>query len=270
MSHQSISGSLELGKAIKLRRNELHLTIEEAASRAGVGTKTWSRYESGGAIRKDKSKGICKALNWHNIPEDDANISNTLDLNEYKKHKVWSPYLADSLGEIAAVSFAIGSDILLDHIEEDLQELSSMPRGTHIGELSVSMLESVLPAQFLMRYDYDFLYLLQTTTTHFRAAAPAETQIIAHSVMEELVLYLIMEEAIAFMEIADFSMAAEDDSNYNWDSWAFDIFDDMDVVTFLFSGMYLDSSNPYHFDHWPERQFYCEQNNIEEVPDEEL
>lgn len=270
MSQPSIPGSLELGKAIKLRRSELHLTIEEAASRAGVGTKTWSRYEAGGAIRKDKSKGICKALNWHNIPENDTDTSNTFDLNEYKKHKVWSPYLADNLGEIVAVSFSIGSDILLDHVKEDLQEISSMPRGTHIGELGISMLESVLPSQFLMHYDYDFLYLLKTTISHFRAAASAGIQIIAHSVMEELVLYLIMEEAIAFMEIADFNIAEEDASNYNWDSWAFDIFDDMDVVTFLYSGMYLDSSNPYHFGHWLERQFYYEQSDIEEVIDEDL
>jgi len=44
----------------KHRRSMLNLTIEEAASKAGVGTKTWSRYEAGGSIRKDKSKGICK------------------------------------------------------------------------------------------------------------------------------------------------------------------------------------------------------------------
>ncbi len=38
------------------------MTIVEAASRAGVGTKTWYRYESGASIRSDKVKGICKAL----------------------------------------------------------------------------------------------------------------------------------------------------------------------------------------------------------------
>ena len=39
MAQRSIQGDQELGRKIKHRRNELNLTIEEAASRAGVGTK---------------------------------------------------------------------------------------------------------------------------------------------------------------------------------------------------------------------------------------
>ena len=46
MNNKILKGSPELGSKIKQRRNELGLTIEEAASKAGVGTKTWSRYES--------------------------------------------------------------------------------------------------------------------------------------------------------------------------------------------------------------------------------
>ncbi len=259
MGAKSIKGSLELGKSIRRRRNELNLTIEEAALKAGVGTKTWSRYEAGESIRKDKSKGICKALNWHSIQEDDSDASNTFDLNKYKKHEAWSPYLADNFGEIAAASFTIGSDILLDNLQQDVEELSSMPRGSHLGEISISLLGSDLPPQFLMRYDYDFLYILRTTIINFRTIAPMGNQIIAHSVMEELALYLIMEESQSFMEIMDFSMDSDDMESYsNWDSWAFDIFDDMDIVTFLYTDTYLDNSHPYHFDHWLDTQFYCE------------
>ena len=47
MAQKKIQGSEDLARQIKSRRNELVLTIEEAASRAGVGTKTWSRYEAG-------------------------------------------------------------------------------------------------------------------------------------------------------------------------------------------------------------------------------
>ena len=54
MAPKTILSNEDLGKKIKVRRNELRLTIEEAASRAGVGVKTWCRYESGGSIRKDK------------------------------------------------------------------------------------------------------------------------------------------------------------------------------------------------------------------------
>ena len=57
MSSRVIEGSLTLDNAIKQRRNELKLTIELAASKAGVGTKTWSRYEAGRSIRQDKSEG---------------------------------------------------------------------------------------------------------------------------------------------------------------------------------------------------------------------
>ena len=70
MAPKTILSNEDLGKKIKVRRNELRLTIEEAASRAGVGVKTWCRYESGGSIRKDKCKGICKALNWRSFTSE--------------------------------------------------------------------------------------------------------------------------------------------------------------------------------------------------------
>lgn len=62
MTQKTIQGNADLAKQIRLRRSELGLTIEEAASRAGVGTKTWCRYEAGESIRSDKCKGVCKAL----------------------------------------------------------------------------------------------------------------------------------------------------------------------------------------------------------------
>lgn len=68
MAQKTIQGNKELARQIKSRRNELGLTIEEAASRAGVGTKTWCRYEAGESIRMDKCKGVCKALNWGVLP----------------------------------------------------------------------------------------------------------------------------------------------------------------------------------------------------------
>ena len=255
MSVKTIKGSMELAKSIKHRRSELNLTIEEAASRAGVGTKTWSRYEAGASIRKDKSQGICKALNWHSFPNEASNENNTFDLNNYKKHEAWSQYLADNFGEAVAISFVIGSDILLDHLQQDINELSSMPKGSHLGEIGASWLESNLPPQFLMRYDYDFLYVLQSVITRFRTIASRGNQIIAHSVIEELALYLIMENSQFFMESIDSNVGADDMDSY--DGWVFDIFDDMDIVTFLFSNQVLENSHPYHFDHWLELQFYC-------------
>ena len=52
MAQKSISGTLKLAEKIRARRNELHLTIEEAAKRAGLGTKTWCHYKILGKANK--------------------------------------------------------------------------------------------------------------------------------------------------------------------------------------------------------------------------
>ena len=163
MAQKTIPGNKFLAMQIKLRRNELGLTIEEAASRAGVGTKTWSRYEAGESIRRDKSKGICKALNWYSLPDQDEENSEQISVEEYKNHEAWSQFLNSEFGIRAAISFAAGSDILLDHIKEDMAELASMPVGTHIGQLDLSWLNGSLPEQFLMQYNYEFLYQMKST-----------------------------------------------------------------------------------------------------------
>lgn len=255
MSIKTIRGSNELAQKIKSRRNELGLTIEDAASRAGVGTKTWSRYEAGESIRTDKCKGICKALNWREFPNSD-NKSKSL-LEECRKHKAWSQFLADDYGDWAAISFAIGSDILLDYINQDLSDLGSMPFGTHIGQLNTSFIKDELPAQFLLQYDYDFLYQMKCTLEKLRDCAGFGIEIIAHSVMDELVIYLSNEEAKTYVALSDESFEPNKKEKYDYEKdWMFDLFDDMDIVTFLYSDYYLDKDHPYHFAHWADQQFY--------------
>lgn len=257
MSQKVIQGTRKLAETIKSRRQELGLTIEEAASRAGVGTKTWCRYEAGESIRQDKAKGICKTLNWHVMPgKTDENVDR-FDLKKYKMHDAWSKFLCDRFGEAAAISFTIGSDIVLDYIEEDLNELSKMPRGTHVGELPVSMMKDILPAQFVMRYDYEFIYQLKFTVEKLRKIARYSDCFLAHNVMQEIAVYLFMEESKFLMECMIPEMEAYGVSGLDmWDEWAFDLFEDMDVVTCLYSGDYLTPDHTYHFDHWSEYQFH--------------
>lgn len=259
MSQKAIKGSQKLGEAIKNRRQELGLTIEDAASKAGVGTKSWCRYESGESIRSDKAKGICKALNWYAFPNEDSKDKNAFDIEYYRNHDAWSPYICEQFGQAAAISFIIGSDIVLEHIKDDLSELSTFPRGSHIGQLPVSMLKDSLPQQFLMRYDYDYLYQLKTTVLQLIKNATNPKGFVAHSVMEELAIYLFMEEASAFMECmsAEMESIGIDDLD-ELNDWAFDLFDDMDIVTCLYSNRFLTEDNMYHFDHWTENQFYNE------------
>ncbi len=257
MPQKTIKGSEALAQRIKGRRNELGLTIEEAAFRAGVGTKTWCRYEAGESIRQDKCKGICKALNWRDFPEDTLVEDDMFSPEAYQKHKAWSVFLAENYGFGAAAAFAVGSDMLLDYIEQDLADLATMPVGTHIGQLSASFISAELPPQFLMRYDYDFLYCMKCTLILMRERAGANMDMTAHSVMEELILYLCDQEAKCFLEITNgaFDFGEEDDFDWSED-WVFDLLEDMDIVTCLYSDEVLDEEHIYHFSHWNEKLFF--------------
>lgn len=257
MGQKTIQGTPKLAEAIKSRRQELGLTIEEAASRAGVGTKTWCRYEAGESIRQDKAKGICKTLNWRGLPDENANDADEFHLEEYKHHEAWSDALYKRFGEAVAISFVIGSDLVLDYLEDDLEELSQMPRGTHVGQLSGSMMKGILPEQFLMRYDYDFLYQLRINVKELRAAAHYQDRFLAHSVIQEMLVYLFAEESKFLMEsmwqeMEDCGVSGMD----QLEDWPYDLFDDMDIVTYLYSDEYVTPDHAYHFDHWADQQFY--------------
>ena len=253
MNQRSIPGNQFLAQAIRSRRSELNLTIEEAAKRAGVGTKTWCRYEAGEAIRNDKCKGICKALNWRKLPineEENKKNETLLNISDYRKSEYWSKIIEKEYGETAALSFIIGSELLEDYIITDIDELSKMPKGSHIGELGASLLVDRLPKQFLIRYDYEFLFAMQWTLNNLKIRIKNGTKLIVHSVMEELIIYLIVDEARTFLEDMDYK------SEEGWDEWIFDIFDDMDIETVLYSGIIYVTDNVYHFNHWMEEQFY--------------
>jgi transcriptional regulator with XRE-family HTH domain len=256
LPQKSIAGNPETAKRIKDRRIELHLTIEEAAVRAGVGTKTWSRYEAGESIRVDKCKGICKALNWLSFPDESNGENKQSLLEQYATHEAWSSYLEENYGKRAAFSFAVGSDLLLDKLKEDLSELASMPAGSHVGQLDISMLADDLPPQFLTRYDYDFLFHMKCNLLIMRQRAKSGVSLIAHSVLDELIIYLCNEEALGFIEITEAETNFEDENGYDEEDWEFDLFGDMDIVTCLYSDMYLSEDHCYHFIHWNEDQFY--------------
>ena len=260
MAQKIVQGNEALASKIKFRRNELGLTIEEAASRAGVGTKTWSRYEAGESIRRDKCKGICKALNWKGLPDQDGEEDSRISVQEYRNHEAWSRFLENEYGAGAAISFATGSDILLDQIEEDMTALACMPAGSHIGQLDVSWLRESLPDQFLMQYDYLFLYQMKCTLRKMRLRANNGLAMTAHSVMEELLLYLCYEEASALVELSGgiSGIEDEDEDDGDFEEWVFDLFDDMDIISFLYSNVYLDSDDTYHFSHWGDQQFYTD------------
>jgi len=198
-------------------------------------------------------------LNWINIPIDNEyNTKEEFDLNEYKNHEAWSSFLYEKFNEIVAASFAIGSDIVLDYIEQDMDELTSRPKGTHIGQLDFSLLKSILPEQFLMYYDYDFLYIMRYKLISLRKLASSGREIIAHTVLDELLLKIIAEESENLIE--DTFLISP--NNY-WKDWQYELFDDDDIAISLYSGIYLTEADDYHFSNWLKEQFYCNQVNID-------
>lgn len=251
MAQKSIKGDRILGESIRKRRNELNLTIEDAAKRAGVGTKTWCRYEAGESIRQDKYKGVCKALSWRKFPGRE-NQDEMLSRGSYRQEKAWSTYLEENFGETAALSFTIGCELLLHHIDEDLLEISTHPKGTHIGQLETSFMSDLLPKQFLMQYDYEFLYITRCKLLQLIDVAHSGEVIVAYSVIEEILLYMIANESDFFVHEVYNSKKDED-----WKNWIYDILKDDDVDICLYSDMYVDKNNIYHFSYWMEKQFYC-------------
>ena len=249
MAIKSIQGNSDLARNIKNRRNELGLTIEEAAQRAGVGTKTWCRYEAGESIRQDKYRGVCKALNWTGISGEEEDIIN---IENYREHEAWSKYIENNFGEVAAASFAIGSDLLLDYVRDEMNDLLELPPNSHIGQKGFSIVAEMLPEQFRMRYDYEFMYALYTTVCMLRRRAHAGGRMVAHSVIEELAIYLMVQESQILLENSGENLEE------GWEDWVFDLFDDMDIITCLYSDWYLTEDHCYHFKHWLEDQFFME------------
>ena len=263
MTIKAIKGSIKLGEQIRKRRIELNLTIEEAANRAGVGTKTWSRYESGESIRADKYKGLCRALNWRELPigeNDDKTDSLESLISEYEDSNIWPKSIAKEYGKIPALSFLIGCDLLLDMIENDLSELSYMPKGTHVGEISMSYMKELLPKQFLVQYDYDLLYMMKQKMKRIQSVVSYSSDYKAESVLEELLVYMANDEGAGFLEMLEEDIKSYEGYSNNIHDWIFDLFDDADIITFLYSDWYLTEEDTYHIKHWPEKQFYQRNN----------
>jgi transcriptional regulator with XRE-family HTH domain len=253
------SGSTELATAIRERRAALGLSIEEAAAKAGAGAKSWSRYESGGAIRHDKARGVCRALGWSKLPDtgvETDEVENDWLEQVDSSHEAWSSTLDELYGQTCATAFAVGSDLVYDHLVDDLQALAKEPRGTHLGQLPVSWLDGDLPAQFVPRYDYEFVYELKGAVKRLRRRF-AHGELVAHTVLEELALYLVFGQTEL---LADLHPTFFDDDRDDWTEWLAGILGDLDIEFLLFtSDMVLTPDISYHFDHWSARQFHVDE-----------
>ncbi len=180
-------------------------------------------------------------------------------ISDYQKHEAFSPYIADCFGILTAAAFAAGSDMLLDYIQHDLEELKTMPASSHIGQSEYSFIKYDLPAQFMTRYDYEFFYQLKCTLINLRKRAKSGEKIILNTVLEEIVLYMCGEKADYFIESNHicFDFNGVEDTEYYKD-WIYDLMSDDDVCTFLYSDIAVDEDHTYHFSHWNEKQFFMD------------
>ena len=109
-------------------------------------------------------------------------------------------------------------------------------------------------------YDYDFLFRMKCTLSQLRSCAFKSNGLIAHSVIEELLIYLCNEEGKDYIEncIESDEQGSLLDSE-GLDEWPFELFDDCDITTFLYSDLYyLTEDVSYHYIHWFDKQFYVE------------
>ena len=206
---------------------------------------------------------------------DDLHVKEEIDLSEYKALKGWSAFLEDNFGTLSAILLAAGSDLLLDAFEHEMYELSRMPRGSHVGQINSSVLKDNLPQQFMTRYDYDFLHKFRSELIDMRMRAMDGLSIIAHSVAQELIIYISNEMGKVAIEsdenvkklIAEngsfYDKLSSDIENeeldkikfYNED-WVFDLFGDADILSELYSGRAVAKGNAYHIKHWFDEQFF--------------
>ena len=290
------NGTPNLAALIRARREQLGLTIAGAARIAGVSPTTWSSYEHGGGIRGDKIDGVLDALQWDELPgaagarpgpegsrEDDldavfARVAHEFGDTRYPGademtvplpidldgHPARSEALIAEYGELAATTFAEGSDFLLAEAGLALDELETWPAGTHIGEIETNGLAAILPGQFIARYDYEFVYVLIATAHRLRQRF-ALGDLSTRTVLEELVLLVVARSGAITQRIRELwptQISAELDAVIDNPllGAAFDeIVGDRGVEEFLYSpDWYVDPGEPYHFDRWREVQFTSE------------
>lgn len=268
MTPRTVTGSARLGELIRKRRDELGLTIEEAARAGGVGSESWRRYEGGGSIRQDKVRGICKALRWRTLPAVDDVGEESVDADRrlnveladaVNQHASW---MVDAIGADGVLVLSYGLEISLDQIRMDLDELARRPRGAHLGEIPGSLLLDDLPEQWVTRYDYEFVYRFRCTIERLRLRAVHDlgwdgTGGYVRSVADDIALYVVMETGAGAVGLVH--EETEMEIEYDWLDWYYQLNGEDDrTVPALYSSLpylkadalYIRERSDLHFDRW--------------------
>ncbi|GAA0276367.1 helix-turn-helix domain-containing protein [Cryptosporangium japonicum] len=237
----------EIGAAIRARRLELGLTIEQAAASAGVGSESWRRYEQGKAIRRDKVRGLCRVLRWANLPASDGEAAARTPRADpnWDAATEWAGFstaVAARHGEARARAFELGFQLVVaEQLEHDLEALRERPRGSHLGELSESWLANWLPERFVTHYEYELLYRLRAASLRIADRLASRTSQLTRCPAEALMLYVIVEDG-----------AGEVNREVDYLDWMRELIDeDLDAVRTLFDRTVdIPVDHPWHYKNW--------------------
>ena len=263
--HKSISiVSQELKETVISNRQRLAMSVEDASRRAGIAPKTWTRYEEDGKLPIHMIPRVCKAIDMQSLPS----LSDTeLHLPSNDNSRLtnlchWSQYIDETFGEKAALSYAIGSTILISNLDLALQELKVLPKGTHVAELDASLLSRILPSQFAMEYDYEFLSAFRSRLLYIVRKLHSKDAFSVHTVLDELILHIILQLSIPI--IACWNPTEPTELDEDWNVWKTSLCnDDDDLESFLYTDyMWLSAERTYHFSHWLKPAFNDYYNDL--------
>lgn len=202
MPPKTIELTVEQAASIRARREERGLTIEAAARAGGVGSETWRRWEGGSAVRLDKLPGLLKVLRISTLDQlmESKAEGSRIDL---RGDVAKLPASLRDLGEIAAV-FMAGLEILSDSVNNDIEELATMPRGSHVGQLSISMLLEHLPDRWTTRYDHEFCWRLKSSLSGMRDRIRVMPEpVIARTPADDLIVRAALREGVMYYELGE-------------------------------------------------------------------
>lgn len=277
----------QLKDNIRKRREELGLTVEEAAGKVGVSAEDWARWEEEGAVRMERIEALTNLLGEEVLKYYQPEFC-IFDLDEFRSRPYWSSYLEKEHGIAVAVAFVYGYEMLHDHILDDIDSLRSLPEGSLLRDHEWSQLIDMLPDAFEDRYDMAFLLRLQSANDAFAKAAGEGKRIIAHTVLEELTLLLNnllsqvmmeIEGTAALKELFTDQMNAEeaeekDDDYFDnwppenylnvsaWQDWVYNVLGDDDIGLFLYTDC-MPVIPEYHYDNWLLPQFYMHEEYLD-------
>ncbi|MFC7582015.1 helix-turn-helix transcriptional regulator [Schaalia naturae] len=161
----------------------------------------------------------------------------------------YSPLLAGTLGVEAARTFALGADLFRDAARENAEEMSAMPRGTHLGQLGDSIVFDSLPRRWAMHYDYDFLYRLLT-----QAEALCDRLVVHPVGADEALVHCVADALVLDRILGIGSMIATAQGHAvvdRKDGWYTSLTGSIDILGPLFAAnIHPGPDDIFHVDHW--------------------